>query len=253
MTVRNKSIIVNNLLVNYYYLEPKNPKKTLLFLHGWGTDSTSWFGLIDKLKNEQYQLYFLDLPGFGRSQVPSNTFNLDDYVKIVDQFIHKLGLNNANLIGHSFGGRIAIKLTAGGAKFIDKIILVDAAGINSPNSIKKIALLLAKMIKPFFTPDFMQPLRKKLYFLIGSEYLDHFELSKIFSRVVSENLTPLLPRIKNQTLIVWGSRDTTTPIYYAELMKKLIKRSKLVIFEGAGHFPFIDDPGRFATEFIKFL
>ena len=162
-------------------------------------------------------------------------------------------MNNVNLIGHSFGGRIAIKLTAGGAKFIDKIILVDAAGINSPNSIKKIALLLAKMIKPFFTPDFMQSLRKKLYFLIGSEYLDHFALSKIFSRVVSENLTPLLPKIKNQTLIVWGSRDTTTPIYYAELMKKLIKRSKLVIFEGAGHFPFIDDPGRFASEFIKFI
>lgn len=253
MAIHNKNIIVENLLLRYYFFSPKGANKTILFLHGWGVDSTSWMKLVDRLLAKKYTIYLLDLPGFGQSQVPPPGFNLDDYARIVSGFVKKMDLKKVNLVGHSFGGRVTIKLAAKNADFIDKIVLVDAAGINNPNGFKKIVLALAKIVKPLFAPDFMQPLRKRLYVLMGSEYLDNVELSKIFSKVVSENLTPLLPSIKKNTLIVWGGKDQTTPMYYAQLMKKLIPKSRLIVFENAGHFSFVDEPTKFIEALTEFV
>ena len=251
----NNQIIINNLLINYYFVLPekKSTNKTLVFLHGWGTDSQLWFKIVPELINKNHSLYFLDLPGFGQSQVPNTVYDVDDYKKIVYVFVKKLGLKKINLIGHSFGGRIAIKLASENPDFLEKVVLVDTAGIVTASKIKKFSALIAKIISPIFKPSFMQPLRKKLYFLIGSEYLENEKLSKIFSKVVSENLTRLLTRIKKPALIIWGRKDLITPIYYGELMNKLILNSKLVIFENAGHFSFIDAPEKFVKELIKFI
>ena len=251
----NNQIIINNLLINYYSVlsDKKSPDKTLVFLHGWGVDSNLWFKLIPELTNKNYSLYFLDLPGFGQSQVPNSIYDVDDYKKIVYEFVRKIGLKKINLIGHSFGGRISIKLAAENPDFLEKIILVDTAGIVTASKIKKITALIAKVISPIFKPSFMQPLRRKLYFFIGSEYLENEKLSKIFSKVVSENLTRLLTLIKKPTLILWGKNDNVTPLYYGELMNKLIPKSKLVVFKKAGHFSFLDQPEEFVKELIKFI
>ena len=253
--ISNKQIIINNLLINYYSVLPdkKSSNKTLIFLHGWGVDSKLWFKLIPELINKNYSLYFLDLPGFGQSQMPNTTYDVDDYKKIVYEFVKKLGLKSINLIGHSFGGRIAIKIAAENPDFLDKIILVDTAGVVTASKIKKLSALIAKIIGPIFKPSFMQPLRRKLYFLIGSEYLENEKLSKIFSKVVSENLTRLLTHIKKPALIIWGKNDLITPLYYGQLMSKLIPKSKLIVFEKAGHFSFLDQPEKFSKELINFI
>lgn len=253
--MNNNQIIINDLLINYYSVLPekKSSNKILVFLHGWGVDSKLWFGLIPELINKNYSLYFLDLPGFGQSQVPESTYDVDDYKKIVYEFVKKMELKNVNLVGHSFGGRIAIKLAAENPDFLEKIILVDTAGIVTTSKIKKITALIAKTISPIFRPAFMQPLRKKLYLLFGSEYLENEKLSKIFSKVVSENLTRLLTRIKKPALIIWGKNDQVTPLYYGELMNKLIPKSKLIVFENAGHFSFLDKPEEFSKELIEFI
>lgn len=251
--ISNKQIIINGLLVNYYFLSGKKTDRTLIFLHGWGVDSQLWFKIIPELIDKNYSMYFVDLPGFGQSQIPDSTYGVDDYKKIVYEFIEKLGLKKITLIGHSFGGRITIKLASENPDFLEKIVLVDTAGIVTASKIKKITSLIAKSISPIFRPSFMQPLRKKLYLLFGSEYLDNEKLSEIFSKVVSENLTHLLTRIKKSTLIIWGKEDKVTPIYYGELMNKLIKKSRLVVFENAGHFSFLDQPKKFVKELIKFI
>jgi len=252
--ILNKQIVINGLLINYYYALPdKKISKILVFLHGWGVDSKLWFSIVPELIKKNYSMYFLDLPGFGQSQVPNTVYDVDDYKKIVSEFIKKLGLKNINLIGHSFGGRITIKLAAENPDFLEKIVLVDTAGIVTASRIKKITALIAKVISPIFKPSFMQPLRKKFYLLIGSEYLENEKLSKIFSKVVSENLTRLLTLIKKPALILWGKNDNITPLYYGELMNKLIPKSKFVVFEKAGHFSFIDQPGEFNRSLINFI
>ncbi len=252
--IRNRKIILNNLLINYYFLLPdKQSFKTLVFLHGWGVDSRLWFKIIPELINKNYSLYFLDLPGFGLSQVPNTIYSVDDYKTIVYEFVKKLGLKKINLIGHSFGGRITIKMASENPEFLEKVVLVDTAGIVTASKIKKMSALIAKVIGPIFKPNFMQPLRKKFYLLIGSEYLENKKLSKIFSKVVSENLTRLLIRIKKPALIIWGKNDRITPLYYGQLMNKLIPKSKLIVFEKAGHFSFIDQPKEFIEALTNFI
>ncbi len=253
--ILNKQIIVNKLFLNYYHVSAgkQSSSKTILFLHGWGVDSQLWFKIVPELTKKNWSMYFLDLPGFGQSQIPDTMYDVDDYKRIVYEFVKKMELKNVNFVGHSFGGRITIKLAAENPNFLEKIILVDTAGIVTASKIKKITALFAKTISPIFKLNFMKPIRKKFYFLIGSEYLENEKLSKIFSKVVSENLTRLLTLIKKPTLIVWGKNDKITPLYYGELMYKLIPKSKFVIFENAGHFSFLDEPEEFAKELVKFI
>ncbi|MEK7597211.1 MAG: alpha/beta hydrolase [Patescibacteria group bacterium] len=251
----NNQIIINDLLINYYSVLPgkKSTNKTLVFLHGWGVDSKFWFSLIPELINKNYSLYFLDLPGFGQSQVPNTVYDVDDYKKIVYEFIKKLGLKSINLIGHSFGGRIALKIAADNPEFLEKVILIGAAGIIHDSRKKKILTIISKFIKPIFKPGFMQPLRKKFYILIGSEYLENIKLSKIFTKVVMEDLSPFFSRIKKQVLIIWGGNDKITPLDDGKMMNKIIPKSKLIVFEKAGHFSFVDQPEEFIKELIKFI
>jgi pimeloyl-ACP methyl ester carboxylesterase len=252
--ILSKQIIIDGLLVNYYYtLSDKKTSKTLIFLHGWGVDSRLWFKILPETISKNYSMFFLDLPGFGQSQTPKIAYDVEDYKKIVCEFIRKLELKKINLIGHSFGGRISIKLASENPNFLEKIVLVNTAGIVPPSKTKKLITFISKVISPIFKPNFMQPLRRKLYFLLDSEYLENEKLSQIFSKVVSENLTHLLELIKRPALIVWGRNDLVTPLHYGELTNKLIPKSKLVIIEDAGHFSFLDQPKEFVKALTNFI
>jgi pimeloyl-ACP methyl ester carboxylesterase len=251
--ISNKQVIINDLLINYYFfLSDKKNAKILIFLHGWGVDSQLWFKLIPELINKNYSMYFLDLPGFGQTQLPNTTYDINDYKKIIYEFIKKLELKNINLIGHSFGGSIGIKLASENPSYLSKLILVNAAGIRNSSTLKSIKSTLAKIISPIFSPSFMQPIRIKFYQLIGSEYLNYPAMSKIFTRVVSENLMPLLLKIKKPTLIITGDKDKVTPIAHAQEMNQEIKKSTLVILS-AGHFSFLDQPDEFNKALINFI
>lgn len=256
--IANRKIIIDNLLINYYSSLPdKKSNKTLIFLHGWGVDShQTWLTLLNQLKNKLYVLYLIDLPGFGQSQTPQKDFYLDDYVNVVENFVKKLDLKNIVLIGHSFGGRITIKLAVKKPDYLEKIILVDSAGIYHQSLVKTLKLLIASIIRPLFQFSFMQSFRRKIYQLTGSEeYLAIPALSKIFSHIVNEDLTSYLFEIKLPTLIIWGDKDDNeaSTINDAQLMKKSIKNSKLEILKEAGHFSFLDQPKEFVKALTDFI
>ena len=236
---------------------PKNNiNKTLVFLHGWGVESQLWFKIIPFLIDKNYSLYFLDLPGFGKSQIPSKAYNVDDYKNIVCEFIKKLELKNINLIGHSFGGRITIKLAAENPDFLKKIVLVDSAGIYHQKLFKTFKLLIASIIRPLFQFSFMKSFRQKIYQLIGSEeYLTIPALSETFAHIVSEDLTSHLSKIKLPTLIIWGDKDNNeaSTLEDAHLMNKNISNSKLKLLKKAEHFSFLDQPEEFVKALTDFI
>ena len=78
-------------------------------------------------------------------------------------------------------------------------------------------------------------------------------MRKILVTVVNENLLPLLSKIKAPTLLIWGDKDTATPLYMGKIMEKEIKDSGLVVFEGAGHYSYLDDYQRFTVILRNFL
>jgi pimeloyl-ACP methyl ester carboxylesterase len=245
-----EQIVINGLLVNFYKFGNEG-KKALIFLHGWRSNGLIWKEITHQL-SQDHLIYALDMPGFGESATPKKPFTVQDYANIVAEFIAKKDLKKVILIGHSFGGRVAIKLSATKPKIIEKVVLVGSAGIilNKKTAQKAIA----RMIKPLFKPKFMQPVRKKIYEKMGAEdYVATPELKETYLNLINEDLTPHFANINQPTLLVWGDNDQDAPLTIGKIMNEQIKNSKLVVFEDAGHFSFLDEPAKFYQELNQFL
>jgi pimeloyl-ACP methyl ester carboxylesterase len=247
-----KQIVVDNVLLTYYLHPSTISGETYVFLHGWGSNSTLWFAAVGPVIQNRTAL-FLDLPGFGKSQIPTQSWGLDEYVAEIADFFTKLNLKKVTLVGHSFGGAIAIKLAVNRPDLIAKLILVDSAGIRPKTVRKNMITGIAKIVKPLFQPEFMRPIKEKIYRCIGAEdYLDP-RTREIYTKIISEDLTGELSRVKQQTFLIWGENDRSTPPADAEIMHRSIKNSTLAVIPGAGHFSFLDQPHVFQKIMAKDL
>lgn len=271
MNMNEKHLVVNNLLINYFFFEGKDrSEKTVVFLHGWRAAGRIWGPVMRTLQDQgKYNLYALDLPGFGKTEMPRKDFTLDDYVEVVAEFINKFILTPPSipppqgegrrreeiiLLGHSFGGRIAIKLAADHPELIQKLVLVDSGGIRAEPKFKSLKNGLAKILKPIFALSFLKPLRAKLYRMIGAEdYVATPELKQTFLNIVKEDLTSFLRQINIPTLIVWGENDKEVRVTFGHKMHFLIPNSKFIILPGAGHFSFLDKTEEFVEELERFI
>ncbi len=253
----NASIVINNLLLSYnHFSSGQEPHEVLLFLHGWRSNKESWATVIDGLKKADVQadIFALDLPGFGKSETPSTSYYVQNYCDVVAAFIQKMDLKNVTLIGHSFGGRVGIKLCATQPDLVSRLVLVDSAGFVTKTTKGAALRLFAKLVKPVFKPKIMQGLRKKIYKKIGSEdYVATPELQQTFLNVVREDLSEHMPRIEQQTLLIWGENDQDTPVAFAQKMNQLVPHSELVVIERAGHYSFLDQTDEFLAHLTRFL
>ncbi|OGE26268.1 hypothetical protein A3C26_03705 [Candidatus Daviesbacteria bacterium RIFCSPHIGHO2_02_FULL_39_12] len=232
---------------NIYY-QKLGKGKNLILLHGWGHDVSSFWGLTDLLKG-QFTIWLIDLPGFGRSELPKKAFDTKDYAQILSGFIKKNDIKNSIVLGHSFGGKVAIRLAGHYPKLINKLILIGSSGIKPDPSIKRLLIYpLAKIIH-FFVPDIFNlktQIRKKFYRRIESDYEDAGLMKTSLIRTLNEDLTSDLSHIKAETLIIWGGEDRAVPLKYGKRMYQLIKNSNLVVLEEMGHYLHIHDPERVA-------
>lgn len=214
-------------------------KQTIVILHGWQSKISRWQPLIKILK-KKYQLFCPTLPGFGQDQL-LKTWTLNDYCLWLKDYLMVNKIPNPTLLAHSFGGRIAIKFVAGGGE-ISRLILIASAGIKSRKRLKKtIFLLLAKIGKVFFSiPPFSfakKFSRWLLYSLVREKdyyYASGF-LKSTMQKIIEEDLEPMLTKIKIPTLIIWGAKDTYTPLADGKIMNQKIKNSHLAIFDNAKH------------------
>lgn len=290
-------IVINNNLISYSRFG--TGEKDVLFLHGWRSNKEVWQPVINHstIQPSNYSIYAMDLPGFGQSSIPKEKLSLDrlgtppqinsgkgwgvgNYAEVVKEFIEKLELKNVIIIGHSFGGRVGIKLCAMASQNsskqqsslisngltsplipphawgwkISKLVLVDAAGFAMPSGKKSLMAIAAKILRPFFKPRFMQGLRRKIYQKIGAEdYLATPSLQETFVNVVNEDLTEEMKRIAISTLIIWGENDEETPVEFGKRMNSIILNSRFMILKNAGHFSFLDKPEEFVNEIERFI
>jgi len=248
----SKKIIINNLAVNYYERAGADGAPTLLFLHGWRSAGAVWQKLTEKLPN--YNIYAPDFPGFGQSEAPKKNFTVGDYAGLVDGFIKKLGLNKVNIIGHSFGGRVAIKLAAKNPFYLDKLILADSAGVRQFSFSLMLKKIVAKTVSPIFQLKITQGARRIIYQkLSADDYLAAPDRRQTFLNIINEDLTPLLGKIKAPTLLIWGGDDKETPLNQARVMERSVPGSKLVVLKNAGHYGFLDQPEEFVKNLIDFI
>lgn len=251
----SKQTVIKGRLVNFHIAKAaENKSIPLLFLHGWRSESKVWNQVMTNLARRGFNCYALDLPGFGSSETPKQPYRVEDYGLIVKEWIQQQKMGKIILIGHSFGGRISIKLASKHPELIEKLILVDSGGIKNESSEKRIIGFLAKLTRPLSSLKIAKKLRPSIYKLIGAEdYLATPELQKTFLLIINEDLQSDMQKITVPTLIIWGKDDIATPLRDGKLMNELISNSKLSVIPQAGHYCFLDNEEYFNSELTKFL
>lgn len=251
--MEERSININGIECNY---KVSGSGEDLLIIHGWGGNSDFWIDVQKELSKNGFKVFTFDLPGFGKTKEPNSIWEVKDYENFVIEFIRKNNLDQFYLIGHSFGGKISIKLASKNILNIKKMILCAPSGIKVNLGIKTNIILffvnIGKIIPFSFFKNF---LKKILYFLIRKrDYAKATsKMREIMKNAIKEEITPLLKDIKVETLLIWGKNDRMVPLKYANIFKEGIRNSSLVVIENSGHSPNKDNPIKLSKEIIKFL
>lgn len=214
-------------------------KATVYILHGWSVSDQNdhkWQPLMSELEKHGVSSRFLGLPGLS---TPLNeVWNLQNYVEWV---MEQLPSNKkVILLGHSFGGQIAIRLSALRPERVAKLVLIDSSGVRD-HSLKavlkrKLFWVLAKVGSVFFKFSWARTL---LYKLARERDYNNAPplLKRTMSMILEDEVLEDLPKIQAPTQIVWGQGDQVTPIWMGQKMHKLIPDSSLEIVSGARHSP----------------
>lgn len=222
----------------------ENHSKTIVFLHGWGGSVTGFLFVAKRLATYGYRCLLVDFAGFGETPEPNMPYTVRDYSEDLRALLCELSISSAVLVGHSFGGRVAIELAVSHPSLVDKLVLVDSAGCKPRRHID------------YYFKIFTHKLLRKIGCkgLKGSK--DYRVLSPVmrqtFKNVVGYYQDDKLPLISCKTAIFWGKNDNETPAYMAKRLNRYIKNSDLFWLEG-GHFAYMDDFFRFFSVLLAFL
>jgi len=241
------------------WLEREGGDPPVLMLHGWGASAASFSGLL-QLSRTPRRLVALDLPGFGESPLGSASWTRASYAQLVRQLLISRGWPKATVLGHSYGGGVALRLAGESSPPLDRLILCSASGLPLPSAGGVGARVrafraLRKGAEVALPGSLSRPAVEWLRQRFGSaDYRTAGPLRPILVRAVQEDLSSVAEQIKVPTLIIWGGRDQELPLVpYGRRLRELIAPSELVEFEGSGHYPFVDEPGRFASVFDSFV
>lgn len=232
----------------------------VLFLHGWGSSYKFYEGIIKSLSS-RCRCVAVNFPGCGKSDTMKEPWNLDDYCSFLLKFMNAVNLDKPILIGHSHGGRCVLKLAAEKLVETPKIVLLDSAGIIPKKSFKQnFRAKSFKLIKRILTLPIIKKysgglLEKARKHYGSADYNAAPEvLRKTLVSLVNTDLRDIVSEIDVPTLLIWGEKDTDTPLSDAKLLESLIPDAGLCVFENAGHFAFFEQIGRtiaILNSFIK--
>lgn len=234
-----------------YYKTSGEGDSFAVILQGWGT-TCAVYDSVAAMLADSFRVVQLDLPGFGSSDEPQEPWDTARYADFLERFAVALGIRRLTIVAHSFGGRVALQFVTSGQRagiVVERLVLVDSAGIvrkRTPEEERRVKFFKlvrrvceVPLVRASF-PDLIEAWMERQ----GSE--DYRNSSELMKRTmvmsISEDLTPLMPKVGCPTLLIWGSADDATPLSDGDRMKALIPHSHLVVIEGAGHFPFLEQP-----------
>jgi len=246
----------------------------LLILHGWGSNSARWQRVKELIEKEGIEVLILDLPGFGITPSPEKPWGREDYINWISQKIKDYNPPTAlppkgrapknwqkfNLLGHSFGGGLAVKMVTENPEMINKLILC-APAIIKRRSIKAylfywVAFLGKKIFSLSGFKLFYPFVQKLIYKLAGARdyYVADGMMKETMKKIgKEEDLEMILEKIKIPTLILWGKRDDVLPLKDAYRIKEKIRDSELKIIPKARHSPHREAPEELAENIIQFI
>ena len=234
---------IKNIEINYIQY---GKGEDIVLLHGWGQN----IQMMDPLgKNlcDKFKITILDFPGFGSSEIPDFAYNINDYAESLKEFLDSLKIKNPVLIGHSFGGRVAIC-------YASKYPVVKLVLFGSPFMIREKNSLKTKIFKKLKSIKFLDALAEKMKDYIGSEDYKAAKgiMRDILVQTVNMDLTEYAKKIVVPTLLIWGENDTAVPVSEAKELEKIISDSALIILPGT-HYCYLENLGRVVSILENFL
>lgn len=221
----------------------------VLLLHGWGSEH-GCFARVARCLASDFTVYSVDFWGFGKSVPPPQNATVFDYADAVYRFVDEIIGQPAVLLGHSFGGRIALIL--GSRPLIRALVLVDSAGLRPRLGIvQKWRVARYHRAKRRVAKGQMSEIKLKKF---GSRDYQNLsaDMRAVFVRVVNQDLSEYAARVRCPVLLVWGRRDRTTPPRMARQLRRLLRCGHVRWLNG-GHFCFLDSSTEFCAICYDFL
>ena len=237
-------ININNVNVNYIqYGEGKD----VLLLHGWGQNIQMMRPIGDNLCSN-HRITIIDFPGFGESDEPSTPWTIDDYSLLIENLVKALNIRKPIVMGHSFGGRVAIRFSANNP--IEKLVLFGSPCIRENKKLP----LSTRILKKIKTLPGMDKLGEEMKKYIGSR--DYKAASPIMRQtlvnVINEDLSSFARKIEEPTLLIWGEADTEAPVDDARELEKIMIDAALIILPGT-HYAYLENLGQVINILNSFL
>jgi pimeloyl-ACP methyl ester carboxylesterase len=254
----------------------------ILLIHGIGDNSTTWSRVQSTLA-QRFTVIAPDLLGHGKSDKPRADYSVAAYANGMRDLLSVLDIERVTVVGHSLGGGVAMQFAYQFPQLVDRLILVGAGGVTKDvNFALRIASLpmgseaLALLRLPLLLPA-VQVAGRIAGLAIGRtgvgrdlpqmlrilKDLPEPTASSAFARTLRAvvdwrgQVVTMLDRCyltkSVPVQLIWGSRDSVIPVSHARLAHAAMPGSQLDIFEGAGHFPFHDDPDRFVEIVERFI
>ena len=220
--------------------------KTLYLIHGWTYTIEPWTATLELLKQAGIKVKLLKVPGL--TEPSKKVWTIDDYVKWADQQIP----NGAIALGHSNGGRILLNLCANNPQKLSHLILLASAGVYEPSRRKNFITFIAKLGKPLKK---ITLINKLFHHLTGSTDYSQApkNMQKTLTNLLYSDQTLKISTISTPTLILWGKKDTVTPIRHAHYLHQHLLNSQLKIFSNWTHAPYISHPRELAKTLISIM
>jgi pimeloyl-ACP methyl ester carboxylesterase len=220
----------------------------LVLLHGLSGSSRWWRYNVPQLA-QHFRTHTPDLIGFGRSYAWAAQPSIAEMAAILERWLDANEIDRLHLIGHSMGGQIAIHLAAAAPQRVQRLVLVSSAGIPRDLSLTAIARFVSEIIPPraWGTPAFLPTIAADALRMGPRVFL------AATTKLLRDDVRPLLPRIEAPTLLIWGRLDPLTPLAHGQTMAGAIPGARLIVFDDAAHMPMIDRPEHFNAEVLRFL
>lgn len=272
-----ETVEIHGQPVTYHLLGDGPP---ILLLHGITSSSRTWKAITPILARD-YTVIAPDLLGHGRSAKPQGDYSIGGYASGVRDLLVALDIPRATVVGHSLGGGVAMQFGYQFPQRVERLVLVATGGIGKEVSpaLRAAALPGSELVLPLlFTPalhDVMFGLRRALARVglspgsdldgvaQGFASLTRADARRAFLDTVRSVIDPSGQRVSARdrlyltsdipSLIVWGDQDRIIPVEHAAVAHELMPGSRLEIFEGSGHFPFNEEPARFAALLREFV
>lgn len=262
---RNETMDFINILgynIRYIKIDKVNSNETIILLHGIGASAERWSELVPFIDN--YNVIIPDIIGFGYSEKPRIEYNIDLFVRFLDELFLKFEVKNPIMVGSSFGGQLILEYHFRHKEFFKKMILVSPAGTQERPTLAlrqytysslyptrenterafKMMSHNNQQIKDSTIKDFMNRMKQP--------NAKHSFVSTLLALRKNSDLQDNLKEIKIPTLVIWGENDTTIPIENMEYFRG-IPFVKTHIMEGCGHVPFVENPLEFYKIVKKFI